>query len=83
MCADYEKPQIPKYGYFRLTQILGNPHAKPKPIPPIIPVKKSCWYKGIRDGIFPSPVHLNNMALWRCADIAKLIERIEKGELEL
>jgi len=35
--------QIPEKGFLRLTQIIGNPKAKP-PVLAIIPVSKSTWW---------------------------------------
>ncbi len=72
--------QLPTEGYCRLAQILGNPKAKPNPIPPLVPVSKSTWYDGIKSGKFPAPVYIGRSSLWKWADIRKLLERIEKGE---
>lgn len=42
--------------------------------PAIIPVKKSCWWQGIRDGRFPKPVKLGpRVSAWRVEDIRALI----------
>ena len=41
--------------------------------PAIIPVKKSCWWQGIRDGRFPKPVKLGRCTMWRDEDIKTLI----------
>lgn len=67
--------QLPETGFLRLSQIIGNPKAKP-PIPPIIPVKKSCWWAGCRTGRFPKPVKIGNGrgAFWRVEDILSLID---------
>ena len=73
--------ELPKAGYCRLSQIIGNKKAKPNPIPAIIPVSKAAWYDGVRRGKYPKPVHAGRLAMWRWADIAKLIEQMEKGEL--
>lgn len=43
---------LPETGFLRLPQIIGNSKADP-PIPAIIPVKKSCWWEGVRTGRFP------------------------------
>ncbi len=66
--------QLPEIGFLRLPQIIGNPKADP-PIPPIIPVKKSSWWAGIRSGRFPAPVKLGpRTTAWRVSDIRALIE---------
>jgi prophage regulatory protein len=70
---------IPETGFLRLSQILGDQKAIP-PIPPIIPIKKSCWWQGVRDGRFPQPVKLGSrITLWRVEDIRKFVALI--GEM--
>ena len=65
--------QLPETGFLRLSQIIGNPKAKP-PILPIIPVKKSCWWSGVASGRFPKPVKLGpRLTMWRVEDIRNLI----------
>lgn len=68
--------QLPQTGYLRLTQIIGNPTAKP-PIPAVIPVGKSTWWQGVKDGRFPKPVKLGpRTTAWRVEDIRALIENM-------
>lgn len=57
----------------------GNPvytrrptKARP-PTPAIIPVKKSCWWDGVKSGRFPKPVKLGRCTMWRVEDIKALI----------
>jgi len=65
--------QLPETGFVRLPQIIGDPKARP-PVPAIIPVKKSCWWKGVQDGRFPKPVKLGpRVTAWRVEDIRALI----------
>jgi hypothetical protein len=66
---------LPEAGFLRLSQILGDPDADP-PIPPIIPVRKSCWWDGVKSGRFPAPVKIGNgrAAFWKVSDIRALIE---------
>ncbi len=64
--------QLPETGFLRLPQIIGDPKAEP-PIPPIIPVKKSCWWDGVKSGRFPKPVKLGRCTMWRVEDIRALI----------
>lgn len=67
-------PQLPETGYVRLRQIIGNPKADP-PIPAIIPVSKSTWWNGIKEGRFPQSVKLGpRTTVWRVEDIRLLIE---------
>jgi hypothetical protein len=50
--GEIDMHQIPEVGFLRLSQILGDPKSDP-PIPPIIPIKKSCWWQGVKTGRFP------------------------------
>lgn len=67
---------LPETGFLRVKQIIGDPDASP-PIPPIIPVKKSCWWSGVQAGRFPKPVKLSaRVTAWRVEDIRKLVASI-------
>ena len=60
------KKEFPVIGFLRLPQILE-----------IIPVSKSAWWQGCKDGRFPKPVKLGpKTTAWKAEDIATLIERI-------
>jgi prophage regulatory protein len=64
--------QLPEAGFLRLRQILGDPASG---IPPIIPVKKTCWWNGVKSGRFPAPVKLGpRVTAWRVLDIRAFIE---------
>ncbi len=59
--------QLPQTGFLRLKSILG-------PNGPI-PVSKSTWWAGVKDGRFPKPVKLGTrIAVWRVEDIRALLE---------
>lgn len=67
--------QLPETGFMRLSQILGNSKTDP-PTPPIIPIKKSCWWAGVKSGRFPKPVKLGaRVTAWRVEDIRALIAK--------
>ena len=67
---------LPEVGFLRLPQIIGNPAATP-PVPPIIPVKKSCWWEGVRSGRYPAAVKLSpKVTAWRVSDIRALVESL-------
>jgi len=71
--------QLPETGFLRLYQVIGNPKLDP-PIPAIIPVSKSSWYAGIKEGRYPAPVKLSKRSsAWRVDDIRNLIN--EMGEV--
>ena len=68
--------ELPKVGYLRLPQIIGDANRDP-PIPAIMPVSRSTWWQGVRDGRFPKPVKLGpKTTAWRVEDIHDLIERL-------
>ncbi len=57
----------------RLPQIIGN---KKRGIPPLIPVSRSTWFDGVKDGRFPKPVKLSaRVSAWRADEINALIEK--------
>lgn len=69
---------IPHTGYLRLPQIVGDSKAQP-PIPAIIPISKSAWWAGVKNGRFPRPVKLGpNTTAWKVSDILALIDHFEK-----
>lgn len=54
---------LPETGYVRLSTILK-----------IIPVSKSTWWAGVKDGRFPKSVKLSpKITAWRVEDIQALI----------
>jgi prophage regulatory protein len=62
--------QLPRTGFVRLASILG-------PRGPI-PVSKSTWWAGIKDGRFPKPVKLSaRITAWRAEDIHALMEKMD------
>jgi len=66
--------QLPSTGFLRLSQIVGNAKADP-PISPLIPIGKSSWWLGVRDGRYPRPIKLGpRTTVWRVEDIRALIE---------
>jgi prophage regulatory protein len=65
---------IPEVGFLRLPQILGDQKAIP-PQPAIIPVSRSAWWAGVRDGRFPKPIKLSQRTTaWRAEDIRQLVD---------
>lgn len=58
---------FPGTGFVRLAQILA-------PTGPI-PVSKSTWWQGVKDGRFPKPTKLGpRTTVWRAEDIRALYE---------
>ncbi len=67
---------LPSTGYLRLPQIVGNLKAEP-PTPALIPISKSTWWQGVKDGRFPKPVKLSaRTTAWRVEDIRALIDQL-------
>ena len=67
--------QLPETGFLRLRSILA-------PEGPI-PVSKSTWWAGVKDGRFPKPLKLGKrVTVWRAEDIHNLIKHgaSEDGE---
>jgi prophage regulatory protein len=60
--------ELPNTGFVRLPSIIG-------PKGPI-PVSKSTWWAGVKDGRFPKPVKLGpRIAAWRVGEIRELIAK--------
>ena len=60
-------PHFPQTGFLRLGSIIA-------PRGPI-PVGRSTWWAGVKDGRFPQPVKLGpRITVWRVEDIRALIE---------
>ncbi len=60
---------FPSTGFLRLSAIIA-------PNGPI-PVSKSTWWQGVRDGRFPKPVKLGpRTTAWRVEDVLAVIQQI-------
>ena len=67
---------LPETGFLRLSQIIGNRRADP-PIPVIIPVSKSTWWQGVKEGRYPAPVKLGpRTSAWTVKSIKELILQV-------
>lgn len=63
------------FGYLRLREILGDKHANP-PIPAIIPVSRSQWYRMLKDGRAPAPIRLGpRTSCYKISDILAMCEQ--------
>jgi hypothetical protein len=60
----------PATGFVCIDQILGP--GRP------IPLSKSTWYDGIKEGKFPKSVKIGGRTVWRVKDIDDLIARLER-----
>jgi prophage regulatory protein len=60
-----EQPNLPTFGFMRLTQVLA-----------VYPIGKSTLWAWIKQGRFPKPVKLGpRITAWRIQDIRALLER--------
>ena len=65
-----ERMMFPETGFVRLHQILA-------PSGPI-PVSKSSWWAGVKEGRFPQPVKLGpRTTVWRAEEIRALFEQVD------
>lgn len=59
------RPTLPETGFVRLPQILA-----------LIPISRSAWWAGIKDGKFPQGIKLGSKTtVWRAEDIRALINQ--------
>lgn len=62
---------IPETGFVRLSQVLM-----------VIPVKKTCWWEGVKSGRFPKAIKMSRRCtVWRAEDIHELISHISDSEI--
>ena len=67
-----DSPRFPQTGFVRLSQILAPTG--------LIPVSKSTWWQGVKDGRFPQPRKLGpRTTVWKVADIRALFEAEDNG----
>ena len=61
----------------RLKHIIGD-----KTHVPIIPLSRSGWWQGVKDGRYPSPIKIGaNTTVWRSDDIQKLVDDMCAGKM--
>lgn len=64
---------LPKAGYLRLPQIVGDPK---RGIPAIYPVSRSTWFAGVKSGKYPQSIKLSERCVaWRVEDIKALLNQ--------
>ena len=66
--AENTSPTLPATGYVNLKQVLQ-----------FIPLRKTAWYKGIKDGVFPKPVKYGRLSFYPVEEIRKVIEKLGTG----
>ena len=74
----YKMHDLPIEGFLRLKQIVGT-----KTTPAIIPISKSSWWAGVKEGRFPQPIKLGKRTtVWRMSDIRQLVEKKSQNNLD-
>ncbi len=64
-------------GFLRLKQIIGD-----KTKPGIIPISKSSWWAGVKEGKYPQPKKLGKRTtVWIASEIRQFIETKSHNEL--
>lgn len=69
--------KLPETGFLRLAQIVGRPGGKRTgPITGLLPVSRSTFLLGVRQGRYPKPVKLGpRITAWRVEDIRDVIAK--------
>jgi prophage regulatory protein len=65
---DDMQTKLPQTGFVKLPTILT-----------FIPVSKSTWWAGVKNGKYPKSVKHGGSTFWKADDINSLIESIAKG----
>jgi predicted DNA-binding transcriptional regulator AlpA len=65
LAMNLSRPLLPDTGFVRLPQILV-----------LIPISRSAWWAGVREGKFPKGIKLGSKTtVWRAEDIRALIDQ--------
>lgn len=64
---------LPPTGFVRIKVLLGDPKADP-PVLGILPLSKSAFWRGVKEGRYPAPHYLSpKTPAWAVEDIRRLI----------
>lgn len=61
-------PTLSELALIRLPQVLE-----------VLPVCRSTFYNGIKQGNYPKPIRIGRTSAWRASDIRSLLERLGKA----
>jgi hypothetical protein len=65
---------LPEIGYMRLPQIIGD---RKRGIPPVIPVSRATWWRGVGSGKYPAGVLQGpRIRMWSVESIRALVEQM-------
>lgn len=63
----------------RLWEIIGDAE---KGVPPLLPISRATWLRGVKDGSFPKPKRLSaNTVAWLAKDVYELIESLPESDV--
>lgn len=63
-------------GFVRIRQICGDPESSP-PVPAILPIGESTWWRWIQEGKAPKGMKLSpGVTVWRAEDVYALAEKL-------
>jgi len=69
--------KLPETGFLRLKDIIGDPE---KGVKGLIPVSRTTWWRGVKEGIYPKPVKISSRTTaWRVEDVRELIKKLGNG----
>lgn len=74
-----------QHRFLRLAEIIGKPATGDEPaILPLVPVSKTTWYQGIKDGRFPKPCRClgTHISVWHSDGIHALLNGQQAKEQE-
>jgi len=62
--------EIPRFGFLRLKQVLL-----------LIPISKSAWWAGVKDGRYPSSIKLSSRTtVWSAEDVFNMVEQLRAAQ---
>ena len=66
---DYHDPiQTSPRRLYRIKQVLE-----------VIPVSKTTWWNGVRDGRFPKPIKNGRMTFWKSEDLESFMDKLQSA----
>ncbi len=78
MQSNLKPVHIPSTGFLKIDQIIGS---RKKSIPPLIPISRSAWYRGVNSGQFPPKIKIGCSTVWKVEDIIDLIEQLNNQSI--
>ena len=67
---------VDQIGFYKISDIIQTNGSTREPI---LPISRSTWLRGIKEGIFPEPHKLMGINVWAKKDVLALLGRIGEG----